>query len=69
MVINKHYVTKFPDKVISEDDLYDAFKLSENEVGNARIFKTEIITDEDVQHEIIKRTCEKVGIKYGRSKK
>ena len=56
----------FSGKVISEDDLYDAYEASINEVGNARIFKTEVIADEDVQHQIVKRTCEKVGIKYER---
>lgn len=60
------YSMLFSDKIISEDDLYNAYEASINEVGNARIFKTEIITDEDVQHQIVKRTCEKVGIKYGR---
>ncbi|MCM1237309.1 MAG: phage minor capsid protein [Ruminococcus flavefaciens] len=63
------YFMQFSDKIISEDDLYDAYELSKEEVGNARIFKTEIITDEDEQHEVVKRTCEKVGIKYGRNKK
>ena len=60
------YFMLFSGKVISEDDLYDAYEASINEVGNARIFKTEVIADEDVQHQIVKRTCEKVGIKYER---
>ena len=63
------YFTQFPDKIISEDDLYDAYEASKEEVANARIFKTEIITDEDYQHEVVKRTCEKVGILYGRNRK
>lgn len=69
------YSMQFSDKVISEDDLYDVYETSKEEVGNIRLrdyynyngIKT--ISDEDEQYEIVKRTCEKVGIKYGRSKK
>lgn len=66
------YFVKF-DKKISEDDLYDAYEVSKKEVGDMRLkdyydgIKT--ISDEDEQHEIVKRICEKVGIKYGRIKK
>ena len=67
------YFMQFSDKFISKDDLYDAYEVSIEEVGNIRLrdhyngIKT--ISDEDDQHEIVKRTCEKVGIKYGRIKK
>lgn len=67
------YFMQFSDKVISEDDLYYAYEVSTEEVGNIRLrdhyngIKT--ISDENEQHEIVKRTCEKVGIKYGRIKK
>ncbi|MDE6035723.1 MAG: phage minor capsid protein [Ruminococcus sp.] len=67
------YSMQFPDKVISEDDLYDAYTDAQNEVGDIRsydrFYKRITISDEDEQHEIVKRTCEKVGIKYGRTRK
>lgn len=80
------YSMQFSDKIISEDDLYDAYQTSKEEVESIRynrhlyeigILKEDelnteefkIISDEDDQHEIVKRTCEKVGIKYGRTKR
>lgn len=80
------YFMQFSDKVISEDDLYDAYEAATKEVGNVRynrhlyeigilkedelsVEEFKVISDEDDQHEIVKRTCEKVGIKYGRTKK
>ena len=67
------YFMQFSDKVIFEDDLYDAYEASTEEVGNIRArdhyYGILTISDEDDQHEIVKRTCEKVGIKYGRTKK
>ncbi len=80
------YSMLFSGEVISEDDLYDAYQTSKEEVESIRynrhlyeigILKEEelnteefkIISDEDDQHEIVKRTCEKVGIKYGRTKR
>lgn len=67
------YFMQFSDKIISEDDLYDAYEIATEEVGDIRArdhhYGVLTIPDEDDQHEIVKRTCEKVGIKYGRSKK
>ena len=63
------YVMKFPNHEISEDDLYDAYQLAIEEIANARIFGTEDISVEDEQHEKVKRTCERLGIKYVRTKK
>lgn len=67
------YFMQFSDKIISEDDLYDAYEASTEEVGDIRAadYFNGILTipDEDEQHEIVKRTCEKVGITYGRNKK
>lgn len=80
------YSMLFSGEVISEDDLYNAYQISKEEVESIRYnrhlyeigmlkedeLNTEefkVISDEDDQHEIVKRTCEKVGIKYGRTKK
>lgn len=67
------YFMQFSDKVISEDDLYDAYEASKEEVGDIRLADhyngVLTISDENVQHEIVRRTCEKVGITYGRRKK
>ena len=61
------------EKEISLGALYDAYSESELEVKEIMLsdyfFGTESIPDENIQHEVIKRTCEKVGIKYGREKK
>ena len=68
------YSMLFSGKVISEDDLYDAFEESRLIVDEInfqhRYFNAEqYICDEDVMHEVVKRTCERLGIAYGRTKK
>ncbi|MDE5583699.1 MAG: phage minor capsid protein [Ruminococcus sp.] len=67
------YVMMFPDNIISDDDLYDAYDNAKSEVGDIRsydhFYNRVTIPDEDEQHEIIKRTCERLGIKYGRQEK
>ena len=61
------YFMQFSGKKITEEELYDAFENAEFEVGDERIFNKNI-SDEDEMHEIVKRTCERLGIKYGRTK-
>lgn len=67
------YSMVFPDEIISKDDLYDAYYNAKNQVGDIRsydrFYNRLTISDEDVQHEVIKRACEMVGIKYGRQGK
>ena len=67
------YSMIFPDETISKDDLYNAYHNAKNQVGDIRLYdhfyNKLTISDEDVQHEIIKRACEMVGIKYGRQGK
>lgn len=67
------YSMTFPDETIPKDDLYDAYDNAKNQVGDIRsydrFYNKLTISDEDVQHEIIKRACEMVGIKYGRQRK
>ena len=67
------YSMTFPDETIPKDDLYDAYNNAKNQVGDIRsydrFYNKLTISDEDVQHEIIKRACEMVGIKYGRQRK
>ena len=61
------YSMTIPDKEFGEDDWYYAFKEAEFEVGDRRIFG-ELISDEDEPHEIMKSACERLGIKYERTK-
>ena len=67
------YSMTFPDETIPKEDLYDAYNNAKNQVGDIRsydrFYNKLTISDEDVQHEIIKRACEMVGIKYGRQRK
>ena len=68
------YSMTFPDKVIDANTLCKAYDISENEVelnnSNYQYFSIgSRISDEDYQHEIIKRTCERVGVKYERKLK
>ena len=68
------YVMKFPNHEISEDDVYDAYENAKDEVGEINFMHQyygaeEYIPDEDIQHEIIKRACEGLGIIYGRTNK
>lgn len=65
------YFIVFGNKQISVDDLENAYLESESEVGDKRIedifFKRPFsISDEDYRHEVVRRTCEKVGVKYAR---
>lgn len=62
------YFMSFLDTKISEDTLYDAYQEATEEVHDARIFGADI-PDNDMQHEIVKRACEKVGIVYDRRKR
>ena len=61
------YFMQFSGKKITEEELYEAFENAKFEVGDERIFNKNI-SDEDEMHEIVKRTCERLGIKYGRTK-
>lgn len=61
------------ERKISKATVYDAYVESKLEVDGimmADYFEGKVsIPDEDIQHEVVKRTCEKVGIKYERGKK
>ncbi len=63
----------FTDKIISFDDLYDAYENAKFEVGDIcilyRFHKILTISNENLQHEVVKRTCERLEIKYGRQEK
>ena len=64
MIFSDIRVTK---DVLSEE--YDFFFNEVNRINHDSFYgeeKRKIISDEDFQHEVIKRTCEKVGIKYVR---
>ena len=68
------YSMTFPDKAIDANALREAYDVSENEVDlnnfNYQYYSIgSRISDEDHQHEIIKRTCERVGVKYERKLK
>ena len=68
------YSMTFPDKAIDANVLREAYDVSENEVDlnnfNYQYYSIgSRISDEDHQHEIIKRTCERVGVKYERKLK
>ena len=68
------YSMTFPEKAIDTDTLREAYDISENEVmlNNYNYQYYSIgnrISDEDYQHEVIKRTCERVGVKYERKLK
>lgn len=65
------YFIVFGGKKISVDDLENAYLEAESEVGDKRQEESFMkqpfsISDEDYQHEIVRRTCEKVGVKYAR---
>lgn len=68
------YSMTFPEKTIDADKLREAYDVSENEVMlinyNYQYYSIgSRISDEDYQHEVIKRTCERVGVKYERELK
>lgn len=67
------YFMQFSGKKITEEELYDAFENAKSEVGDIRAYDAfygrVTISDEDEMHEIVKRTCERLGIAYGRTKK
>ncbi len=68
------YFMQFSDKEITEEELYETFEKSRLDVEEInfqhRYCGTEkYIVDEDVMHEIVKKTCERLGIAYGRTKK
>ncbi|MBR2284898.1 MAG: hypothetical protein IJ874_10865 [Ruminococcus sp.] len=68
------YSMIFPEKPIDTDMLREAYDISENEVMlinyNYQYYSIgSKISDEDYQHEVIKRTCERVGVKYERKPK
>lgn len=62
------YSMMFSNKSISQSDLHEAYSNATESVYDDRI-QGKHIADDDVQHEIIKRTCEKVGIIYERKSK
>lgn len=68
------YSMTFPNKAIDANALREAYDISETEVDlnnfNYQYYSIgSRISDEDHQHEIIKRTCERVGVKYERKLK
>lgn len=68
------YTMIFPKSAIDAEILRDAYDISENEVAlnnyNHQYFAIgSRISDEDYQHEVIKRTCERIGVKYERKPK
>ena len=58
------YYMMFPDKKLSEDEVYDAYEKAKRSVGNDMALYPEKVKNGDEQHERIKRACEKLGIKY-----
>lgn len=60
------YKMTFPDEMISEDVVYDAYESAKRSVGDDLIFHPNAIPIGDEQHERIKRTCKELGIKYSR---
>lgn len=66
------YAMVFPDIMIPKDILSDEYDFFFNEISSINYNsvsvegKGKVISDEDFQHEVIRRTCEKVGIKYVR---
>ncbi len=68
------YSMTFPDKSISTDILCEAYDTSEEEVmqNNYNYQYNSVgsrISDEDYQHEVVSRTCERIGVKYERKLK
>ena len=56
------------DTPISSDEAYTAYSQAKLEVDEALFTKTDNISQEDEQHERIKRACQKLGIIYKRSR-
>ena len=68
------YTMVFPDVLIDSDAVYNAYCDAANEVGeiNALSYQSgngKQILDEDCQHEIIRRACERLGVLYERKRK
>ena len=65
------YEMVLPAKSIEDDVVYSAYQQAKEEVEDinlsAYLNGQATISDEDEQHEIIKRACKKVGIKYERT--
>ena len=68
------YTMIFPDELIDSDSVYKAYCDAVNEVGeiNALSYQSgngKRISDEDCQHEIVLRACERLGVQYERKRK
>ncbi|MCM1508520.1 MAG: hypothetical protein NC177_15525 [Ruminococcus flavefaciens] len=58
------YYMVFPDKKLSEKEVYDVYQKAKHSVDNDMIFYPDQIPIGDEQHERIKRACDELGIKY-----
>ncbi len=60
------YYMIFPDKKLSEDEVYNVYQKAEQSVGDDMKLHPEKVKEGDEQHERIRRACEELGIKYFR---
>lgn len=68
------YTMIFPDAPLNPDAVYEAYHDADEEVGdiNAESYffgNGKQISDEDYQHEVIRRACERLGVHYERKRK
>ena len=68
------YSMVFPEYKLNLDEVEQAYIDADNEVGTINSISYTLrqqkeIPDEDYQHEVIKRACERLGVKYERKRK
>jgi len=68
------YSMIFPEYKLNLDEVEQAYIDADNEVGTINSISYTLrqqkeISDEDYQHEVIKRACERLGVKYERKRK
>ena len=68
------YSMVFPEEKIDLDEIEQVYIDCNNEVGDINAFswqskKIKLIKDEDYQHEVVRRVCERFGVKYERKRK
>ena len=68
------YTMTFPDTSLSLDAAYEIYKTADYEVGDIVALsytsgKGKQISDEDYQHEVMRRACERLGVLYERKRK
>lgn len=68
------YTMIFPDTSLSLDAAYEIYKTADYEVGDIVALsytsgKGKQILDEDYQHEVMRRACERLGVLYERKRK